>query len=133
MSRYLDLADRALESIVDQSSSGCEPMDTVSVHYEKNEFNEKRSLLNKLRTLAGKDWDEVSSDPEHLQAFAAMVAIKEMREEGIAPDHYTATTECRHCGPVPIWEGCLPEVIGCPWCFNRHKGLPIPVGQGEEH
>ncbi len=55
-----------------------------------------------------------------------MVAIVEMREKGVVPDHYTAKTECKHCGPVPIWSGCPPQVNGCPWCFNRHKGLSMP-------
>ena len=55
-----------------------------------------------------------------------MLRIQEMRSRGIVPDHYSATTKCRRCGPVPIFEGCPPEVGGCPWCFNRLKGLPIP-------
>lgn len=61
-----------------------------------------------------------------LSVAGGMVAIIEMREKGRAPDHYTARTECKHCGPVPIFAGCPPEVDGCPWCFNRIKGLPIP-------
>ena len=55
-----------------------------------------------------------------------MIRITRMRYEGKAPDHYTSATTCKHCGGVPIWEGCPPEVLGCPWCFNRLNGLPIP-------
>ena len=55
-----------------------------------------------------------------------MIQITQMRYEGKTPDHYTSTTECKHCGSVPIWDGCPPEVQGCPWCMNRVKGLPIP-------
>ncbi len=55
-----------------------------------------------------------------------MVAIVEMREKGVVPDHYTAKTECKHCGEVPIWSGCPPQVNGCPWCLNRLAGLPLP-------
>jgi len=55
-----------------------------------------------------------------------MVAIVEMRERGTVPDHYTATTERRHCGPVPTWPGCAPRVGSCVWCFNRIRGLPAP-------
>lgn len=58
-----------------------------------------------------------------------MLRIQDMRSRGIVPDHYSATTECKRCGPVPIFEGCPPEVNGCPWCLNRIKGLPIPRGQ----
>lgn len=37
--------------------------------------------------------------------------------EGIVPRHYTNTTVCRKCGPVPIFEGCPPDILGCPWCW----------------
>ncbi len=86
---------------------------------------EKTALLvslDRIRKKAGDDWMEVSNDPERLKAFADLLAIEDMRHCGIAPDHYTSTTDCKHCGPVPIWEGC-------PWCFNRHKGLTVPATQ----
>ena len=82
--------------------------------------------LEKVRREAGADWEEIASDPKQLKAFYELLMITEMRAQGIAPDHYTSTTTCKHCGPVPIWNGCPPEVQGCPWCMNRHKGLPIP-------
>ncbi len=84
-----------------------------------------RSLLE-MREKAGSDWEEISSDPTKLKAFTELVMIVDMRQQGNVPDHYTATTECSHCGTVPIFEGCPPRVHGCPWCFNRIKGLPIP-------
>jgi len=90
---------------------------------------EKAALLvslEKIREKAGDDWEEVSDSPDQLKVFADMLAIEDMRRRGIAPDHYTSITRCRHCGPVPIWEGCSSRVLGCPWCLNRHKGLPIP-------
>ncbi len=61
-----------------------------------------------------------------MPVVAKMVEIAEMRERGQIPSHYTSTTTCKHCGPVPIWPGCPPEVLGCPWCMNRHMGLPVP-------
>jgi len=82
--------------------------------------------LEKIRQEAGEDWEEIANDPEQLKAFCELLMIGEMRSQGIAPDHYTAKTECTHCGPVPIFEGVSEKVNGCPWCFNRHKGLPIP-------
>ncbi len=63
-------------------------------------------------------------------AIMDVIAIVEMRERGIVPDHYTATTECAHCGPVPIWPGLPAKVLGCPWCFNRRAGIPIPKIEG---
>ena len=91
--------------------------------------SEKPALLaslNQIREKAGDDWLEVASDPEQLKTYADLLEIEDMRHRGIAPAHYISTTECKHCGPVPIWEFCPPEVLGCPWCFNRIKGLPIP-------
>ena len=90
--------------------------------------------LDKIREKAGDDWMEVSNDPAQLKAYADLVAITEMRERGIVPDHYTTTTECKHCGPVPIFEGLPNKVLGCPWCLNRPKGLPIPapIKRGDE-
>jgi len=80
----------------------------------------------------GSEWSELLENKngeleEHQIPVATdMVAIIEMRERGIVPDHYTSETDCKHCGPVPIFEGCPPQVEGCPWCFNRLTGLPVP-------
>ena len=80
----------------------------------------------------GSEWSELLENKngeleEHQVPIAAdMVAIIEMRERGVVPDHYTSETECKHCGSVPIFRGCPPQVDGCPWCFNRIKGLPVP-------
>ena len=90
----------------------------------------KPELLRSLKELqerAGPDWEDVSGDPAKLKAFAERVMITDMRQRGIVPDHYTATTNCRRCGPVPIFEDWEPELDGCPWCFNRIMGLPIPA------
>ena len=84
----------------------------------------------KLHVLAGPDWQEISGDPAQLKSFTELVMIEDMRHRGIVPDHYTATTNCKHCGHVPIFEGCWPESDGCPWCFNRLRGLPMPNKHG---
>ncbi len=84
----------------------------------------------------GSEWSELLENKngelteQEIPVAADMVAITEMREKGIVPDHYTATTECKHCGPVPTWPGCSPKVGSCVWCFNRIKGLPMP-GENE--
>jgi hypothetical protein len=78
------------------------------------------------------EWSELLENkkgelaPEEVPVAIEMVEIVKMRRQGRVPDHYTATTVCCHCGTVPIWEGGPPKVLGCPWCFNRIKGLPIP-------
>lgn len=82
--------------------------------------------LAELRAIAGRDWPQLEADPGLLAAFAEAVALRKLRERGEVPPHYTAVTTCRHCGPVPIFPGCPPEVFGCPWCFNRIEGRPVP-------
>ncbi len=84
------------------------------------------SALVQLQRLAGKDWPAFEAYPARLKSFAEMVMISEIRQQGVVPDHYISETECKHCGPVPIFEGCPPQVMNCPWCLNRIKGLPIP-------
>ena len=61
-----------------------------------------------------------------LKALARAIQTRRMRERSEVPSHYTAVTVCAHCGPVPIFPGVAEQVQGCPWCFNRTKGLPIP-------
>ena len=82
--------------------------------------------LAELKSLAGEDWRWLNEDPARLEAFAQMVMTRRMRERGAVPSEYTAITECAGCGPVPVWAGCPPAVLGCPWCFNRLRGLPVP-------
>ncbi|MFB3107361.1 MAG: hypothetical protein ACE1ZA_20905, partial [Pseudomonadales bacterium] len=75
---------------------------------------------------AGPDWPEIEHDPPTLEALANSITICRMRERGEVPSNYTSTTVCAHCGPVPIYPGMAERVLGCPWCFNRVKGLPMP-------
>ena len=77
-----------------------------------------------LRQIAGEEWDTVTA--EERRAFAKAIQIRRMRERGEVPRHYTATTVCDHCGPVPIFPGVAARVAGCVWCFRRAQGLPIP-------
>ncbi len=91
-----------------------------------SEAKKPRPAPSELQERAGPDWEEISADPAQLKAFTELAMIEDMRHRGIVPDHYTATTHCKHCGPVPIFEGCWPESDACPWCFNRLQGLPMP-------
>ncbi|CAN5159051.1 hypothetical protein BH24PSE2_BH24PSE2_17540 [soil metagenome] len=82
--------------------------------------------IDDLRLEAEEDWSHVAADRLRLEAFARAVRTTRQRERGEIPAHYTATTTCRGCGPVPIWPGAPEHVDGCPWCFNRARGLPMP-------
>jgi hypothetical protein len=66
-------------------------------------------------------------EPHESTVVLEILCVQEMRKQGVIPEHYTSTTTCKRCGLVPIWDGCPPKVQDCPWCFNRHSGLPIPT------
>jgi hypothetical protein len=70
-----------------------------------------------------------------LTALLSMLTDAAARERGMTPGSDTAAILCRSCGPVwahpavasalPIVDG-WPCALGCPWCFIRKRGLPIP-------
>jgi len=70
--------------------------------------------------------NEPNLNDDEYQALIRAIEARRTREKGQAPPHYTHTTICQHCGPVPIFPGVGEQVEGCPWCFNRMRGLPIP-------
>ena len=124
-----ELSDRGIRVRPNGQKINLSPKEALTPELIDRIKSEKPSLLRELERLrkeAGNDWDEIAADPAQLKAFAELLMIEDMREQGVAPDHYTATTTCKHCGTVPIWDGCPSEVQGCPWCLNRHRGLPIP-------
>ncbi len=111
MGRFLELADAVLRE--------CDKSDLCDQRLHGTPIAD-------LRTLAGDDWPEIERNPDLLAAFANAVQTRRMRERCEVPAHYTATTTCKHCGLVHIFPGVPDRVDGCPWCFNRVKGLPVP-------
>ncbi len=85
--------------------------------------------LADLKQSARLDWPEIQEDRATLVALARAIQIRRMRERGEVPPHYTSTTICQHCGPIPIFPGVGERVEGCPWCFNRVRGLSVPRPQ----
>lgn len=61
---------------------------------------------------------------ESLAAFAASLDQRREMGEGIRPASYTEQATCAQCGPIWLWTPG--QVLGCPWCWNRIRGLPIP-------
>ncbi len=82
--------------------------------------------LAELEAAAGEDWPDVRDRPEALEALAVALETRAMRDRGEVPAHYTRAALCASCGPVWLWEGAPERVLGCPWCFNRAAGKPIP-------
>ena len=70
--------------------------------------------------------NEPNLSEDERQALIRAIQTRRMRERGEVPPHYTEVTVCAHCGPVPIFPGVTERVLGCPWCFNRMRGLPVP-------
>ena len=129
---FSELSERGIRIRPNGLNVTVSPERALTPDLRKRIKSEKPTLireLEKVRKEAGEDWEEIASDPKQLKTFYELMMISEMRSQGIAPDHYTSTATCKHCGPVPIWNGCPPEVNGCPWCLNRHSGLPIPRGK----
>jgi len=127
---FSELSDKDIRVRVDGSNLVLSPKKALSSNLVSRIKKEKPAVIRSLQEIkrkAGPDWYEIAYDPAQLKTLTELLMIGEMRERGIIPDHYTATTECKRCGPVPIFEGCPPIISGCPWCFNRIKGLPMPM------
>ncbi len=73
------------------------------------------------------DWRKGDISTETLAAFARSLVQRHGMEQGVVPAHYTERATCKHCGPVWLW--FAGEVLGCPWCWNRAAGRPIPRPQ----
>jgi hypothetical protein len=84
--------------------------------------------MKTLKTFLGEDWNDYKDDPESLVLWAYLLFKTRLIDQGIAPDSFTATTWCNLCGyvyvPPELTNGG--NVLGCPWCWNRVKNLPIP-------
>ncbi len=73
--------------------------------------------------------NEPNLSEDEYQALIRAIETRRMRERGEVPPHYTEVTVCAHCGPIPIFPGVGEQVEGCPWCFNRVRGLSVPRPQ----
>ena len=63
------------------------------------------------------------SNTDQVAYVRALLQCRQM-DQGIVPNHYTHRATCKGCGPVWLW--FTGEVQGCPWCWNRAKGLAVP-------
>ena len=60
-----------------------------------------------------------------LSAIAESIVQRKAMYLGKIPAHYTEVAFCKGCGPVWLWFSG--EVVGCPWCWNRAAGYPVPL------
>lgn len=81
-----------------------------------------------LKEFLSEDWNDYKESPAALRFWADLLFKNRLIDLGIAPNNFTATTWCNLCGyvyaPLELTNGG--NVLGCPWCWNRVKGLPIP-------
>lgn len=84
--------------------------------------------LEKLKMFLGKDWEDYKDNQEALVLLADMLFKKQLIEQGQVPSNFTAITCCSSCGYVYVPPALVNggKVLGCPWCWNRVKGLLIP-------
>jgi hypothetical protein len=89
-----------------------------------------------VRALSVADIAACADFPDEvLRAYVRALRDAALRQRGWAPDDETAVIRCVRCGPVfaapevshvlPIVDG-MPTSIGCPWCWNRVRGIAIP-------
>ncbi|HIE55557.1 MAG TPA: hypothetical protein EYP90_10305, partial [Chromatiaceae bacterium] len=69
-------------------------------------------------------WRNGTISADTLAAFARLLVQRREMNNGKRPNHYTEQATCKHCGPIWLWFSG--EVLGCPWCWNRTAGRPIP-------
>jgi hypothetical protein len=70
------------------------------------------------------DWRNGSISNDALAAFARSLVQRREMDQGKRPAHYTEHATCKQCGPIWLWFSG--RMLGCPWCWNRAAGRPIP-------
>ena len=80
-----------------------------------------------LSVLKQADIDQIPTcSALELKAWTDALALRLIRERGQVPRGWTQLCHCKGCGPVYLWPGASAECDGCPWCWNRVKGLIVP-------
>lgn len=77
--------------------------------------------------LDSADWldgDLIAYEP--LKALAGCIRSSRSVLSGQTPTGWTATTQCRNCGPVPTFPGGSNSVLACTWCMNGQAPPPLP-------
>lgn len=80
-----------------------------------------------VEALSPKDienWRKGAIPDDTLAAFARLLAQRREMDQGIRPALYNKHATCQRCGPIWLW--ISGRVLGCPWCWNRTLGKPIP-------
>ena len=77
--------------------------------------------------LGAEDWHDLDLITyERLKGLAGCIRNPRNVLAGHGPVGWTATTDCRNCGPVPTFPGGSDSVLACPWCMNGRTSPPLP-------
>jgi ferritin-like protein len=81
-----------------------------------------------LQDYTDEDWNDFKNNEHFLIVFADMIHERLLMEGGEIPKDFTAMTHCSCCGDVFVPPAIANNgsVLGCPWCLNKSKQLPIP-------
>lgn len=83
-----------------------------------------RSLLERLPDAELEGVDLLSD--AGLATYARMIEADADRMRGHVPKGWNQPSTCRRCGPVLLWPSAPADVLGCPWCVPRSRGVSLP-------
>lgn len=129
MSNYLNKFLECYGKRTDNTDNeyGLKELSVLSV--QKSGILEKNNLsIEIVKEAAAEDWDEIQSNPEMFDAFADAVSSTQLMQQGIVPENFTGRINCKGCGLVPVDPSLVGSgsILGCPWCWNRAYGYPLP-------
>lgn len=130
-SLHRDATDRNFANSACSTKSGADERDSELLELLSGACEGLRiTPLEVRQALAQEDIEDWASGKIATEAFTSFARSLVQRQEmdaGKRPDHYTKRAQCTHCGPIWLW--VAGEVFGCPWCWNRMAGRPIPRPQ----
>ena len=83
-----------------------------------------RSLIERLPDAELEGVEYLS--PDGLAALARAIEAGADRMQGRVPRGWNQVATCRRCGPVILWPCAPTDVLGCPWCVPRIRGVALP-------
>lgn len=131
--QYIENIKKALANNKRQSSQLSlfldvqEPQLSISTPLPTNEL--KNINIENIKAFLGEDWDDYKNNPEALILWDDLLSKNRLIEKGKIPNNFTAITCCDLCGDVYVPPSLVNggRVLGCPWCWNKTKGLPKPT------
>lgn len=122
------VAISAISAIQDQENS------RNSKNSNSNGIDFKNLYTDKLKNFLAEDWQLYQNNTEALHCWANLLHERQLMEQGIVPDNFTAITHCACCGDVfvPQEQANKGSVLGCPWCWNNGRGLPVTNAKSYE-